>query len=126
MRVAVVHVGVRSNRCEQLRAVLGEDQVAGPVAAAAQASAARQLSQVLHRPAGFQVAILIGEADNLVRVANVDPLGCRSGANAEVCWALPSGPTPRNTFIFPVSLSARKISPLGAVRSNRGLSRPVA
>ena len=49
------------------------------MAAAAQASAARQLSQVFHRSAGFQVAVLVGEAHNLVRVANIDPLGVGSG-----------------------------------------------
>src|SRR3984885_11615689 len=33
---------------------------------------------------------------------------------------------PRNTRIFPLSLSARKTSPLGAVLINLGLSNPVA
>src|SRR4029077_7162679 len=39
---------------------------------------------------------------------------------------LPSLVTPRKTLIWPLLLSARKMSPLGAVRINLGLSRPVA
>src|SRR5580704_10629573 len=39
---------------------------------------------------------------------------------------LPSRVIPRNTLIFPLLLSARKTSPLGAVRINLGLSSPVA
>src|SRR5208282_608353 len=39
---------------------------------------------------------------------------------------LPSRVIPRNTRIFPLLLSARKTSPLGAVRISLGLSSPVA
>ena len=42
------------------------------------------------------------------------------------CSALPSEVVPRNTRMRPASLSARKISPFGAVRRKRGLSRPEA
>ena len=48
--VGVIDVGVRADRGEELRSVLGEDEVAGPVAAAAQASAAGQVGQVAAGP----------------------------------------------------------------------------
>ncbi len=56
--VGVVDVGVRADGGEELAAVFGEDQVAGPVAAAAQASAAGQVGEVLHGAGGLQVAVL--------------------------------------------------------------------
>src|SRR6267143_295656 len=43
-----------------------------------------------------------------------------------VCSGLPSLVIPRKTLILPLLLSARKKSPLGAVRINLGLSSPVA
>src|SRR5258708_34471815 len=43
-----------------------------------------------------------------------------------VCLGLPSLVIPRKTLIWPLLLSARKKSPLGAVRINLGLSSPVA
>ena len=52
MGVGVVDVGVRADRGEELRAVLREDQVAGPVAAAAQAAAAGQIGQMSPRGRG--------------------------------------------------------------------------
>ena len=45
--VGVVDVGVRADGGEELAAVLREDEVAGPVAAAAQASAAGQVGELL-------------------------------------------------------------------------------
>ena len=42
------------------------------------------------------------------------------------CSGLPSLVSPRNTRMRPGSLSARKMSPFGAVRNVRGLSRPAA
>src|ERR1035441_4271476 len=75
MRVTVVDVGVRPDRREKLGAILGKDHVARPVAAPAQTSAAREFSQVLHRPAGLQITVLVGEPDDLVGVADVDIFG---------------------------------------------------
>ena len=74
MGVGVVHIGVRADGGEELCPVLGEDQVAGPVAAAAQTSAAGQIGQMLLRAAGLQVAVLVGEANDAVGVADVRPL----------------------------------------------------
>ena len=79
MGVGVVHVGVGADRGEELCAVLGEDQVAGPVAAAAQASAAGQVGQVFRGAAGGEVAVFVREADDAVGVADVDPGGIGSG-----------------------------------------------
>ena len=45
--VGVVDIGVRADGGEQLAAVRGEDEVAGPVAAAAQTAAAGQIGDVL-------------------------------------------------------------------------------
>ncbi len=49
------------------------------MAAAAQPPPSRKLSQILHGPARLQVAVLIREADNLVRVAYINPFGLRPG-----------------------------------------------
>ena len=137
--VAVVNVGVRSDRGEELAAILGEDQVAGPVAAAAQASAAGQVGQVFRGAAGLQIAIFIGEAHDAVGIADVDILRIGSrGIERDAEWLVQAfgenggllrlavAVTPRKTRILPAALSARKRSPLGAMRSRRGLSRPVA
>ncbi len=74
MGVGVVDVGVRADGGEELAAVLREDQVAGPVAAAAQASAAGQVGELFHGAARLQVAVLVGEAHDAVGVADVNPL----------------------------------------------------
>ena len=86
------------------------------MAAAAQASAAGQLGEVLRRAAGLQIAILIREAHDAVGVANVDPLRIGAGGiegDAEglvqagqrrrrLASGLPSASTPRKTLILPV------------------------
>ena len=58
-----------------------------------------------------------------------DRTRCHKGASAAaakiaVCSGLPSAVIPRNTRIRPGSISARKTSPFGAVRTSRGLSSP--
>src|SRR5580692_2766507 len=50
----------------------------------------------------------------------------RPVAKTVVSFGLPSAVMPRKILILPLLLSARKKSPLGAVRISRGLSRPVA
>ena len=73
--VGVVDVGVGADGGEELAAVFRKDQVAGPVAAAAQASAAGQFSEVFRGSACLQIAILVREADDAVGVADVDVFG---------------------------------------------------
>src|ERR1700675_1735762 len=50
----------------------------------------------------------------------------RPGRKVPASLGLPSLVIPRKTLILPLLPSARKKSPLGAVRINLGLSRPVA
>src|SRR5579872_2794733 len=47
-------------------------------------------------------------------------------AKTDICSGFPSLLMPRNTRISPAPLSARKMSPFGAVLSNRGLFSPAA
>src|SRR5258708_7270938 len=55
------------------------------------------------------------------------PNGCRNPvAKVAACSGLPSLVKPRKILISPLSLSARKTSPLGAARNSLGSSRPVA
>ena len=72
VRVGVVDIGVRSDGGEELGAVLGEDEVAGPVSAAAKASAAGQLGQIFSSTACLEISALIGEAHDAVGIADVD------------------------------------------------------
>ncbi len=65
---------MRTDGGEQLSAVLGEDQVPGPVAAAAQAPAAGQIGNVLRLGPGRQVAVVVRKADDAVGVAHIEPL----------------------------------------------------
>src|SRR6266550_1409714 len=50
----------------------------------------------------------------------------RSVAKTAVCSALPASVIPRKILISPAILSARKMSPLGALRISRGSCRPEA
>ncbi len=72
--VGVVDVGVRADGGEELCAIEREGEVAGPVAAAAQASAAGQVGDLLHGAASGEIAIAVGEAHDAVGVADIDPL----------------------------------------------------
>ena len=92
MGVDVIHVGKRSDGGEKFCSVLREDEVAGPVAAAAQMAAAGQFGQRFFRASSFEIAILIGEADNAVGVADVDPLGVRPvGIERNAEWQVEAG-----------------------------------
>ena len=76
MGVGVVDVGAGADGDEHVLAVRGEDDVAGPVAAAAKLGEAGELGDDgLGRAGGVEVAGLVGEADDGVGVADVDPLG---------------------------------------------------
>src|SRR5579884_1819610 len=77
--VSVIDVRVRANRDEHLLAIGREDDVARPVAAAAQVSAARQIGDLLLWPACLHVAILVREANDRIGVADVHPLRIRPG-----------------------------------------------
>jgi len=73
--VCVVDVGAGAYGDEHLRTVTGEDDVAGPVAAAAQLGEAGELrNDLLGWARGYEIAGLVGEADDGVRVADVDPV----------------------------------------------------
>jgi len=73
MRVAVIHVGMRADGDEHSGAILGEDDVAGPVAAAAQPAAAGNAGQSFRCAASLQIAILVLESHDGIGVPNVDP-----------------------------------------------------
>ncbi len=121
-------------------AVLREDEVAGPVAAAAQTPAAGQVGEVLHGAAGREVAILVGEAHDGVGVADVDPLrigavgieGDAEGlvqavAKTEICLGLPFGVDAAEDLDFAGSRFRRGRGRRWArSECRRGLSRPVA
>jgi hypothetical protein len=79
MRIGVVHIGVRTHRGEELGSVQREDQIAGPVAAAAQPSAAGQIGQMLLGVARLQIAIFVREANDAVGIADINPLGIGPG-----------------------------------------------
>src|SRR5215469_16976499 len=79
MRIRVINIRVRANRDKHLRAVLREDDVSCPVAAAAQAPAPRKVGKLLGGATGFHVAILVGEAHHGISVADIDPLGILPG-----------------------------------------------
>ncbi len=111
MRIGVVDVGVRSDRGEELAAVLGEDQVAGPVAAAAQASAAGQVGQVFCSAAGLEIAVLIGEAHDAVGVADVDVLRIRArGIESDAEWLVQAVGERRSLLRLAVGRDAAKDS----------------
>ena len=74
MCVHIVDVGVRADGGEEALAVFGEDQVAGPVTAATEASAAGKFGERLHGAAGDKIAVAVIEADDFVGVADVDEL----------------------------------------------------
>ncbi len=78
--VGVVDVGAGADGDEHLCSVGGEDYVAGPVAAAAQLGEAGELGDDFFGGAGgYEVAGFVGEADDGVGVADVDPLGVGAG-----------------------------------------------
>ena len=132
--VRVVDIGMRSNRHQHVLSVRGKDDVPGPVT-----TAAGQFGQGLSRAAGLHVPNLVRKTNHGCGVAHVHPL--RIGATGiEVdperallvggeglhLAGLAVGVMPRMTMIFPGELSARKMSPLGAIRIRRGFSKPVA
>ena len=78
--VGVVHIGAGADRDEQVFAVLGEDDVAGPVAAARELRVAGDdRNDGLDWSHRVQVARVIREALHAGGVANVDVLGVRAG-----------------------------------------------
>src|SRR6266481_7855211 len=67
-RIGVVDIRCRADGDEHFFAVGGELHIAGPMAAGG------KIGNMPGRAGGFQVSILIGKADDSVRVADVDPL----------------------------------------------------
>ena len=104
------------------------------------AAAAGQVRNVLCRPARLQIAVLVGETDDGIRVSDIDPLRIRARrikVDAERFdsshWQTPPSAgacqslvIPRKILMSPALVSATKMSPLGAVRMIRGSSRPAA
>ena len=137
LALVVADVRPRADRNEQGLAVLRELEVAGPVAAAADllAAAGDVLDDDLGRPARLGVAVLVGEADDGVGIADVDVRRVGPGRiegdperPASGPWrrprsvsALPSPSASRSSLMRPGMLSATKMSPLGAVTILRGL-----
>ena len=81
LRVVVADVRPRADRDEERLAVGREFQVARPVAAAADAlvAAGDVLDDRLGGPGGLGVAVLVGEADDRVGVADVNVIRLRPG-----------------------------------------------
>src|SRR5207248_2060572 len=76
----LVHVGDRSHRHEHLLAVVGEGDVAGPVSAAVQPAAGRNVGDDLLLPsARLEIAVLVRKPDHLPGLADVDPARIGAG-----------------------------------------------
>src|SRR5207302_11098197 len=69
MRVRIIHVRRRTNGYEKLLAVLGKIQRARPVP-----PAIWKIGHVLRPSTRLQIAIVIGEPNHLVGIADIDPL----------------------------------------------------
>ncbi len=107
---------MRPDRDEHFFAVLGEDDVAGPVPAAAKAATAWNVgNNHLRSAAGSEVAVLIGESDDGIGVGDIDIPWIRPGRiEGDAKWLPEILGEYIGTGDFALSVLAQNFDPAGS------------